>query len=49
MLDYGKTISPEEVEEMIQMADSNRDGFINYRAFVEMVASSTKAAPFLNL
>jgi Ca2+-binding EF-hand superfamily protein len=49
MLDYGKEIDEQEVEEMIQMADSNRDGFINYRGFVDMVTNATKAKAFLNL
>ena len=44
MTSYGEAISKAAVEDMIETADTNRDGFIHYEALVDMVFQAATAA-----
>ena len=49
MLAYGEPISASAVDDMVAAADTNRDGFIHYEVFVDMVFQAAPANILLDL
>ena len=39
MLNFGERFTEEEILEMVKQADSDRNGFIDFKEFVQMITS----------
>eukprot|EP00051_Salpingoeca_urceolata_P004393 m.64662 g.64662 ORF g.64662 m.64662 type:complete len:168 (+) comp13606_c1_seq2:88-591(+) len=49
LMNYGERLPEREADKMIAMCDVNKDGFINYEAFVAMVENVPENLSFLDL
>ena len=46
MLNFGERFSDEEILDMVKQADRDRNGFIDFKEFVEMITSEEEEPPY---
>lgn len=46
MLNFGERFSEEEILDMVKQADRDRNGFIDFKEFVEMITSEEEEPPY---
>ena len=45
MLNFGERFSEDEIEDMVKQADRDRNGFIDFREFVQMITNEDQDVP----